>query len=96
MRLPKRYRIDADYVYVKKLSDVIMPIPKDKVWKIFRDSFEYGIIRNQLDIDGKIIGNMDILIGAQAISNELILITNKTKEFKRIRAIKLENWILRN
>ena len=47
------------------------------------DAYEYG----------RIIGNMDILIGSQAISRELILVTNNEKEFKKIENLKIENWI---
>jgi len=57
------------------------------------DAYEYGIIRSELQARGNIIGNMDMLIGAQAISNDLILVTNNVKEFKRIEGIRLENWI---
>ena len=57
------------------------------------NAYEYGVIRSELQLQGKVIGNMDILIGAQAISNDLILVTNNVKEFKRIKGIKIENWI---
>jgi len=57
------------------------------------DAYEYGIIRSELQARGNIIGNIDMLIGAQAISNDLILVTNNVKEFKRIEGIRLENWI---
>ena len=33
------------------------------------DAYEYGIIRSELQYQGNIIGNMDMLIGSQAISN---------------------------
>jgi tRNA(fMet)-specific endonuclease VapC len=36
---------------------------------------------------------MDLLIAAQALSNNLILVTNNIDEFKRIDSIKLENWV---
>lgn len=57
------------------------------------DAYEYGVIRSKLQSQGKIIGNVDILIGAQAVSNDLILVTNNVKEFKRIKGIRIENWI---
>ena len=57
------------------------------------DAYEYGRIRQDLQSKGKIIGNMDILIGSQAVSRELILVTNNEKEFKRIKNLKIENWI---
>ncbi len=57
------------------------------------DAYEYGRIRQGLQSKGNIIGNMDILIGSQAVSRELILVTNNEKEFKRIENLKIENWI---
>jgi tRNA(fMet)-specific endonuclease VapC len=32
-------------------------------------------------------------LAAQALSKDLIFVTNNTKEFKRIDNIKLENWV---
>lgn len=57
------------------------------------DAHEYGIIRNDLQKKGKIIGNMDLLIGSQAISRDITLVTNNVKEFERIEHIRIENWI---
>lgn len=57
------------------------------------DAYEYGIIRSELQAQGNVIGNMDMLIGAQALSNDLTLVTNNIKEFKRIEGIRIENWI---
>ena len=42
---------------------------------------------------GKMIGNMDMLIAAHAISKDVPLITNNMKEFSYIEGLKLENWI---
>jgi len=57
------------------------------------DAYEYGYIRNDLQLKGQIIGNMDMLIAAQAINNGLILVTNNTKEFQRVENLQLENWV---
>lgn len=57
------------------------------------DAYEYGRIRQDLQLKGTIIGNMDILIGSQAASRELILVTNNEKEFKRIEGLEIENWV---
>jgi len=57
------------------------------------DSKVYGRIRAELEAGGKIIGAMDILIASMALSRELVLITNNEKEFKRIKNLKIENWV---
>ena len=56
------------------------------------DALYYGKIRSNLEKRGQIIGMMDMLIASQALSHDLILVTNNTKEFERIENIKLENW----
>ncbi|MBS4021894.1 MAG: AbrB/MazE/SpoVT family DNA-binding domain-containing protein [Dethiobacter sp.] len=41
VRLPKEYRFDDSEVYVKKLDDIVLLIPKDSVWKTFETSAKY-------------------------------------------------------
>jgi len=53
----------------------------------------YGRIRALLESKGEAIGPFDMLIAAHALSLDLILISNNTKEFTRIPDLKLENWI---
>lgn len=57
------------------------------------DAVVYGRIRAGLEAHGQMIGAMDLLIAAIALSRELILVTNNEKEFSRIKDLKLENWI---
>lgn len=57
------------------------------------DAVVYGRIRAGLEANGQMIGAMDLLIAAIALSRELILVTNNDKEFSRIKDLKLENWI---
>lgn len=57
------------------------------------DAYEYAEIRNSLRKSGRIIGNMDMLIGSQALAKDLTLVTNNVKEFERIKGLKIENWI---
>ena len=52
----------------------------------------YGDFRFQLEKRGQVIGPLDLLIAAHAISHDLILITNNDIEFKRIKKLKVENW----
>jgi tRNA(fMet)-specific endonuclease VapC len=53
----------------------------------------YGIIRAQLESKGTPIGPLDTMIAAAALSRNLTLVTDNTKEFKRVINLKLENWI---
>jgi len=53
----------------------------------------YGRIRADLQSKGNVIGAMDMLIAATAISNEMILVSNIVGEFSRVKGLKIENWV---
>jgi tRNA(fMet)-specific endonuclease VapC len=55
-------------------------------------AIKYGSIRADLENQGRIRGAYDLMIAAHAIAENLILVTNNTKEFKRITDLSLENW----
>ncbi len=52
----------------------------------------YGDIRQKLEKRGELIGPLDLLIAAHALSKNLVLITNNEKEFKRVKNLKVRNW----
>jgi tRNA(fMet)-specific endonuclease VapC len=52
----------------------------------------YSQIRAELKAQGTIIGNNDMLIAAHARCLDLTLVTNNTREFGRVRQLKIENW----
>ena len=54
---------------------------------------EYAKIRALLERSGTPIGPMDLLIASISLANDFILVTNNTKEFCRIKKLKLENWL---
>ncbi len=59
-------------------------------------SISYGKIRSQLEKQGNVIGPLDMLIAAHALSEKLTLITNNEKEFKRVKSLKVKNWVKSN
>ena len=52
----------------------------------------YGKIRADLEKSGTTIGPLDMMIAGHARSLGYTVVTNNTKEFSRIRELKLENW----
>jgi tRNA(fMet)-specific endonuclease VapC len=54
---------------------------------------EYGGIRAELEAAGKPIGGNDLLIAAHAYTIGATIVTANTDEFKRIRGLKVENWL---
>jgi tRNA(fMet)-specific endonuclease VapC len=53
----------------------------------------YGNLRATLEKKGTPIGALDMMIGAHALSLNLSLVTNNTKEFNRVLGLKLLDWI---
>jgi len=56
-------------------------------------AIEYGKIRATLEAKGTVIGSLDMLIAAHAKSLGVLLVTNNMKEFQRVDALSLENWV---
>jgi tRNA(fMet)-specific endonuclease VapC len=54
---------------------------------------EYGGIRATLEATGKPIGSNDLLIAAHAYATGATIVTANVDEFKRIRGLKVENWL---
>lgn len=54
---------------------------------------KYGRIRAELEAAGQTIGMNDLLIAAHAFALDLILVTDNTREFSRVRGLIVENWL---
>jgi tRNA(fMet)-specific endonuclease VapC len=53
----------------------------------------YARIRHQLTIEGRPIGEMDMMIAAHARSLGAVLVTNNTRHFERVaEALDIVNW----
>lgn len=55
--------------------------------------WHYARHRKALKEAGTPIGEVDLLIAAHALGNDLTLVTNNTREFERVKGLKLENWV---
>ena len=55
-------------------------------------ALHYGQIRADLKDRGTMIGANDLLIAAHARCLGIVLVTNNTREFKRVPELKIENW----
>lgn len=47
----------------------------------------------QLKSKGKPLDDLDLMIASICIQNDMTLITNNTKHFSRLKALKIENWL---
>ena len=53
----------------------------------------YGKIRAALEKKGTPIGPLDMMIAAHAQSLGYTVVTNNVKEFSRVSALQIENWV---
>jgi tRNA(fMet)-specific endonuclease VapC len=58
-----------------------------------RAAAHFGQIRAELAKLGTICGAYDMLIGAHARSEGLMLVTNNVREFQRIPGLLVDNWV---
>ena len=52
-----------------------------------------GELRVDLERRGTPIGSMDTMIAAHALSQQVVLITNNTREFSKVPGLQLDNWV---
>jgi tRNA(fMet)-specific endonuclease VapC len=65
----------------------VLPLPVDA-------GEQYGFIRADLESKGQLIGNNDLWIAAHALCGNFILVTNNEKEFRRVRGLRVQNWLV--
>ena len=53
----------------------------------------YAREKARLRKKGQPLDDFDLLIGASAISNDLILVTRNVSDFDRMNGIEIENWV---
>jgi len=58
-----------------------------------RCTLDTNIITAFLKKDGNLIEDADILMAAIAIVEDMVLITNNTSHFTRVKGLRLDNWI---
>jgi tRNA(fMet)-specific endonuclease VapC len=87
------------YGCAKKGSERLLKSVEDLLAEIDVLPFEspadvkYGNIRSELENAGKPIGANDFLIAAHAAAVNATIVTANVDEFKRVRGLKVENWL---
>lgn len=52
----------------------------------------YGQIRSELEKQGRPVGPLDTMIATHALSLDVPLVTNNTREFERVKGLRVEDW----
>jgi tRNA(fMet)-specific endonuclease VapC len=55
-------------------------------------SVAYGLVRAHLERSGQLIGPLDLLIAAHALSEGATLVTQNVRVFSRVPGLTVENW----
>lgn len=71
---------------IRELTDRFKQLP------IYSALDVYAREKARLKKEGNTVDDLDLLIGATAIVNEMVLVTNNEKHFDRLQNIKIENW----
>lgn len=58
-------------------------------------SIIYSKIRSAMELKGTIIGPNDYIIAATVLAKNGILVTHNTKEFGKVKNLKIEDWTMR-
>lgn len=67
-------------------------LPLDIADFSFTVAVTYGDIRAQSERQGQSIGPLDTMIAAHALSLDVPLLTNNTREFERVKGLRVEDW----
>jgi predicted nucleic acid-binding protein len=109
VRLPKAFRVKSKEVEISRRGDEIVLRERTGTMalELLRElarvlpvmglpetaAEAYGTMRAELERKGQMIGNNDMWIAAHAKAAGLTLVTNNEREFRRVRGLKVENWL---
>jgi len=52
----------------------------------------FAELKSKLNSAGSSLADLDLMIASICLNNEMVLVTNNVKHFKRVPKLKLENW----
>ena len=52
----------------------------------------FGLQRANLAASGTPIGVLDLMIASQGVASNLTVVTHNTREFDRVKGLRLEDW----
>jgi tRNA(fMet)-specific endonuclease VapC len=83
----KSQHIERNLQVIRDFAEKITILP------IIDGLFIYGREKARLKASGTLISDLDLLIGASAIANNMVLVTRNVREFERLKELRMENWI---
>lgn len=80
-------RVEDNLALLKEFAAPLVSLSFDE-----KCAAEYGIIRENLTRQGKLIGGNDLLIAASVLAYGLIVVTHNVDEFSRVAGLQIEDW----
>ena len=84
-------RVAGGQRYLDYLSEVVLP----RVPVLAMDvavAIRYGELRAVLENEGQPLADLDLLIAATALENNLTLVSGNLRHFRRVPGLQLANW----
>lgn len=83
----KSGRVAENLRVLEQLFETIASLPFDD-----RCAEEYGVLREELERAGTLIGPNDLLIAASARAHGAVLVSNNLREFSRVPDLRIDDW----
>jgi tRNA(fMet)-specific endonuclease VapC len=83
----KSRRVEDNLLLLQRFFEPFPTVPFDALC-----AEHYGLIRAELESEGRTIGPNDLLIAATARAHDLVLVTHNTREFTRVVGLRVEDW----
>ena len=84
----KSQRVEVNLAMVRRLTEQLNVVESDE-----SISEKFGEMKANLESAGTIIDDADRYIAACSVVHGLTLETNNTKQFRRIKEMKIQNWV---
>lgn len=83
----------SNFQIIERIEKEIIPSLQEILPFDEKSAKEYGQIRARLEEIGEPLSEPDIRISAICLVNDATLITGNIKHFKRIKGLKIEDWL---
>ena len=83
----KSQKVSAIIAKMNAIEEVMDVVPMS-----VEMSETFGMLKSQLESEGKRMDDFDLAIAACAMTKNLTLVTNNAKHFVRIKGLRLTNW----
>ena len=85
----KSERVSGNLAKIKTIESSFEIIPTGN-----ESAETFGRLKASFQKKGTSLDDFDLIIASCALANNLVLVTNNTKHFKRIESLKLDNWTI--